>query len=485
VRIVSLSISIGFSKYEFPFKENINLIHSNKNSVGKTTLLRLILFSMGYPIPNLKGINFYKFDLDLCLMSDESIEFHVQRRQDFISYITDNEIVNFSLPHDLYMLHRKIFNIDNIEILENLLGSFYLDQEKGWTLLNRGIVIGKIRFTIEGLVRGLSERSDKDLIDRLDSLKRKRHKYKYMFDVSKYQSEIKKMGENIAFDTPDEEINTQVKILQNERLPISNELDRIRAVIKGNSRLIDMISSYNIIVVNDDGIEIPVKAHTIKGFDDNASYLIAKRKMYEKQITDIDKKIFNLQKQQNKEGVLINFETNEQAFDAKILNIALDQFELQKTLEKISEEIALLKNDITNKVKINNVIVMELYDSIKNLANKLQIGEIFIRPDKDFIFTDDLKSLSGAILHKIVFCFKMSYIKIISSHMGVKLPIILDSPSGREVDEINIAEMIEILKSDFSDHQIIIASIHTYSFENVNIIELTERLLKTDDSENF
>jgi hypothetical protein len=484
MKIVSISISTGLFKNEFPFKENINLIHSNKNSVGKTTLLRFILFSMGYPIPNLKGINFNKFDLDLCLMSDANIEFHVQRRQDFISYITDNEIINFSLPHDLYMLHRKIFNIDNIEILENLLGSFYLDQEKGWTLLNRGIAIGKIRFNIEGLVRGLSARSDKNLIDKLDSLKRKQHKYKYMFDVSKYQSEIKKMGENIAFDTPDEEINTQIKILQNERLPISNELDRIRSVIKGNSQLIDMISSYNIIVVNDDGVETPVNANTIKGFKDNANYLIAKRKIYEKQITDIDKKIFNLQKRLNKEGVLINFETNEQAFDAKILNIALDQIELQKTLEKISEEIALLRNDITNKIKINNDIVTELHNNIRKYANKLKIDETFIRPYQDFIFTDDLKSLSGAIFHKIVFCFKMSYVKIISSHTGVKLPIILDSPSGREVDEINVAEMIEILKNDFSDHQIIIASIHTYSFGNVNTIELTERLLKTDDLKN-
>jgi hypothetical protein len=260
-----------------------------------------------------------------------------------------------------------------------------------------------------------------------------------MFDVSKYQSEIKKMGENIAFDTPDEEINTQIRILQNERLPISNELDRIRAVIKGNSQLIDIISSYNIIVVNDDDIEIPVNASTIKGFKDNANYLIAKRKIYEKQITDIDKKIFNLQKRLNNEGVLINFETNEQAFDAKILNIALDQVEVQKTLNKISEEIALLKNDITNKVKINNVVVTELYNNIKNYANKLQIEEIFIRPCEDFVFTDNLKSLSGAIFHKIVFCFKISYIKIISSHTGVKLPIILDSPSGREVDDKNVA----------------------------------------------
>lgn len=32
----------------------------------------------------------------------------------------------------------------------------YVDQDKGWTLLNRGTVIGKIKFSIEELLAGLN-----------------------------------------------------------------------------------------------------------------------------------------------------------------------------------------------------------------------------------------------------------------------------------------------------------------------------------------
>lgn len=38
--------------------------------------------------------------------------------------------------------------------------------------------------------------------------------------------------------------------------------------------------------------------------------------------------------------------------------------------------------------------------------------------------------------------------------------------------------MMEILKRDFSDNQIIIASIFEYDFDNVNKIEIFDRLLE-------
>jgi hypothetical protein len=42
----------------------------------------------------------------------------------------------------------------------------------------------------------------------------------------------------------------------------------------------------------------------------------------------------------------------------------------------------------------------------------------------------------------------------------------------------NINEMIAILAKDFTDHQIIIASIHNnYAFSKKKVIELTDRLL--------
>jgi hypothetical protein len=58
------------------------------------------------------------------------------------------------------------------------------------------------------------------------------------------------------------------------------------------------------------------------------------------------------------------------------------------------------------------------------------------------------------------------------------LPIILDSPSGKEVDQSNVKLMMDILKRDFADHQIVIASIFHYDFDNVNVIEIKERLIE-------
>jgi hypothetical protein len=477
MKLISLNINSGLFSDFFSFSDGINLIHSKVNSVGKTTLLRFILFSLGYPIPDMKGINFDNFDLDLEIIDESNNKCHVQRRKDFISYITNEEASNFSLPSDLNKLHKLLFNIENNEVLENLLGSFYMDQEKGWTLLNRGIVIGKIRFNIEGLVRGLSDRSDKILLDKLASLKREMQKYKYMFDMAKYQKEVKKLGEDIAYDSPEEKIDTQIRILLNERLPIQDELDRIRNVIKDNKKFIDFISSYNIVVINSEGTEIRVNASTIKGFDDNVNYLITKRRFCEKDIFEIDRKINNLRKQQQKNDVLINLQTNTQVFDGRVLNIPIDQIVIDKAIKKIAEEIRFLETKITNKIKIKNPVVFELHESIKNYALKLNINEKYIRPYEDFIFTDDLKTLSGAILHKIVFCFKMSYIKTVRKYTGAILPIILDSPSGREIDEININEMMKILNADFTDHQIIIASIHTYRLDNIKKIEIVDHLL--------
>ena len=52
-------------------------------------------------------------------------------------------------------------------MLNNLLGTFYVDQEKGWTILNRGVVIGSNHFNIEELIRGLSNRDCDKLINKM------------------------------------------------------------------------------------------------------------------------------------------------------------------------------------------------------------------------------------------------------------------------------------------------------------------------------
>lgn len=82
------------------------------------------------------------------------------------------------------------------------------------------------------------------------------------------------------------------------------------------------------------------------------------------------------------------------------------------------------------------------------------------------------------MLHKTVFAFRLAYITEIEKRLSIKLPIILDSPSGKEVDQANIQLMINILKRDFSGNQIIIASIFKYDFESLNVIEIQNRLIE-------
>jgi hypothetical protein len=132
--------------------------------------------------------------------------------------------------------------------------------------------------------------------------------------------------------------------------------------------------------------------------------------------------------------------------------------------------------------KINNNVVSSISKDIVKYATELGLG------DKDsipitYLFTSNLKELSGAVLHKTAFAFRLAYIIAIEDALKIKLPIILDSPSGKEVDQANVKLMMEILKRDFADHQIIIASIFNYDFDEVNAIEIKEHLIEECENE--
>ena len=131
--------------------------------------------------------------------------------------------------------------------------------------------------------------------------------------------------------------------------------------------------------------------------------------------------------------------------------------------------------------KQDNGVVMELHNCISTYAKELDVSETYVSPNKDYIFTNDLKSLSGTILHKIVFSFKLAYIKLIKEKTGIVLPIVLDSPSGREVKHETVERMLHIIQRDFPDHQLIIASVYDYDLNNKRIIEFRGSLFDHQD----
>ena len=79
---------------------------------------------------------------------------------------------------------------------------------------------------------------------------------------------------------------------------------------------------------------------------------------------------------------------------------------------------------------------------------------------------------------QMCYIFKLSYIKAIEKNFNVVLPIIIDSPRTSELSEESSDAMMNILKRDFANNQIIIASIYEYCLPNINKISIINRLIE-------
>lgn len=480
MRFVEFTLKEGFFQKTVKFSEIANIIYSQKNTTGKTTFLRAMFYALGYPVPSTKGIKFDGMEFWLAVESNGK-QYKLYRHNSYLSLDDGNENVDYSLPSDFYEIHTLLTGCDNIDILDNLLGASYMDQEKGWTLLNRGKVVGNISFNIEALVRGLGGKECTDELLQLEAVKRQLKKYEYMHSVAEYQEAIHEAGEDIEFDAPEEVIDRRIEVLRAEREPIFDELKQIKSILRKNKVLAEYISDMKLTVQSSTGEEIPVTRETLVGFTDNNELLTARREMLAAELEDVNRKIASLEKQKGKAEQLFKVQTAIEAFDSDIKKISVDAIATQRIIEQLKRERQKLQELIRSMTKQDNGVVLELHNCISAYAQELDVSETYVAPNKDYIFTNDLKSLSGTILHKIVLSFKLAYIKLIREKTGIILPIVLDSPTGREVEHSTVEKMLRIIQRDYSEHQLIVASIHDYDLKDKKIIEFKNRLFSPTD----
>ena len=354
--------------------------------------------------------------------------------------MTNGEKKTYILPDQLHELHGIIFRTENQNILDNILGAIYADQEKGWTLLNRGTAIGSIRFNIEELIRGLSGCDCSDLIRSEKQLGRELSKYRQMSSVAKYRESIVAESGSLVADTYAVESDAAVSQLLIQQNALQNELKRIDKTLTDNKRIRHYVAEMKLMIQLPDGSTMPVTAENIVGLSDTIDYLIAKRKMVSSDLRTIMHRLSKVQKEQDTEEEQLAFFKSEsliEVFDKKIAAVPINAVAIEKEIKRLEKALKAIRREISIKTKSDT-----------------------------------------GVLHKTVFAFRLAYIVEIEKHLGIKLPIILDSPSGKEVDQANIQLMVNILKRDFADNQIIIASIFQYDFETVNVIEINNRLIE-------
>lgn len=473
--IQSLTITEGKKTKTYKFSPHANLVHSDDNTVGKTTLLRLMLYALGYQIPNTKNMKFEKCITQVVLTSNRKT-FHIKRENEYLLVDDETSTEYYILPTELNQFHAVVFGTDNNDVLNNLLGTFYMDQEKGWTLLNRGKVIGSISFSIEKLILGLSERDYQKLQSELQLLEREVKKYQQMRDIAQYQREIYEEKGDIVHDTYDETLQRDLSVYMFDVEALRKELKQITDTIADNTSIRKFIEKMSLWVKAPDGTKIPVNEDTIIGLDDNNDFLISRKHLLTSQIAKLEQKIENLRSMIYYQSQQPTTETLIESFDKNLSQIAIDAKAVTSILNELIERQTEVRRQLTELAKNNNDILEQMYSDILSYGVELGLTQ-YMSSGIGFVFTRNLKELTGATLMKMVFAFKMSYIRAVDRVLNIKLPLILDSPSGKELDQYNIQKLMDIINRDFSENQVIIASIYHYKIDNLTTIEMGRRVV--------
>ena len=470
----SLEIVNGYETKIFEFG-NKTEIYSNLNSVGKSTLLRLLFYSMGYPVPSTKKIKFSKLQTKLVIKTDQLII--LKRSKNDILLEIEGVSEALELPRDLYYILGKIFKTSNKNVLESLLGCIYLDQDKGWTLLNRGTVIGGIKFRIETLIEGISEKNISHLKVEANRIATELNKLSELQKIILFQSENFDLIDKSDFRTNKiSDLENRLLITRNNRNELLKKQSILKNILTKNEDYLKYIESLGLSVRCPDGGIVELTRDNISGFEDTQTMIELRVFHLGQEIEKLQKKEVELEQELNSSQYLVKVENPIELFEQRLQLITAPKEVIASEIKRLKED----KKEIEDRIRflLRDDINQHIFDSILKFAKKLNV-EDYLNSDKNFVFTSDLKSLSGTVLHKIVFCYKMAYIIELQNYLGLTLPIVLDSPSGREVDQKNIEDMFNILNDEFRDNQIIIASIFKYSRFNVDkLIDIQESLLE-------
>ncbi len=482
MRIEYLLISTGIFEKKFDFSNKNTLIFSNENSVGKTTLLRIILYSLGFKIPGTKLFPIEKYKYKTQIITDTGREIILIRES--INYIVRKEkkqqddLETYCLPDQLDQLHSILFNTEDVNILDNILGTFYLDQEKGWTLLNRGVVIGSIHFNLEEFIQGLSGRDCSELKREEIALEKELGKYEQISNFTKYKEAIEKADGSLLAENSDDDLNSQIDLKQIELNYAKKELSRIDSVLKSNKQFRSFINEMKLMVKTPQGEIVRVTTDNLLDFNDSLDYLIAKRGIQALTVKKLASTIDHLKAiKKQKDTSFFTVESISDAFDEMVQKFPYGYVKIEQIKDSLKKQLKQVRDQISERTMYNNEVVTSLYGNVIKYAEELGIGNGNTM-QLNYLFTSNLKVLSGAILHKTVFAFRLAYILEVKRLLGVKLPIIMDSPTGKEVNATNVELMINILNRDFSEHQIIIASIYDYNIPELKKIELKDHLLE-------
>lgn len=449
---------------EYTFGKDTLITTKGSNSKGKTTLIRFIIFALGFYIPLTDGMDSqnYKTKIEFEHNGDN----YIFEREDKIISISKNGMKILNETNE-YLL--SLFSMHSFEDIDNLLGCFYIDQEKGWTLLNRGRIIGKRTFNIEKLISLINKLTDvKNKIKENEKIDLENKKIKVF-------EEIKILKEKIALQEENKEVDQILKIeaeldrLNNEINNFKYEKKSLESLMNDKKIFIKKLFLYGLKIKIDNRIYI-INSDNLTGFEAEEKFIQLEINDLKKEIDILDEKIKYYKKQ------LENLRKDIKVFE-------LDEIIAKINITKENSERLIVKKEKNSKLKReNNKYIKESLDEnvnniwkiLKKILLDLNISQEYLV--KDIIYRSKLSGISGTQLHKLTFALKLSLLVYIKEKLKIELPFIIDSPMSGEVNIETANLMLKIARRELGESQIIVSSVYdkySLNFDKIIVLDKT------------
>lgn len=449
---------ISNSSFVFPFGEK-TLISSSDNTVGKTSLIRFLLHSLGYKVPSTHGLKMNQY-VTVLFFAKGNNEYSIERNGNKCTvYNSDHSIkkeYNVSNTEERNGLHSFIFDVDNPTVIENLLGCFYIDQDNGWKVAAKGKVIDSNKFSCASLVSGFLNSDEIMSLDNSIS--------QLAGEIQKYQS-IKKtlsLGEELldydnVEDKLDNDVETTLKsqqVLQLKINELQSQISQYEKIINDNNKIVELIDNLKLVIKLPNNTQMLLSKDALLDFDENQSIVemqLAEAKM---RLGDLKKKI-TISRQTEGFKELKAIETlSKKAYNA-VLSSGIKPSQLDNMISHSKKELLSLREQLKKLLSIDSqyapLLINSITDELKRFSENrdLQI--------KDVLTMSVGSRFSGIELHDICFAYTIGTYRFIKSQ-GIEIPLIIDSPGSGERVPSDLAELIKYITNDIQGSQIVIST---------------------------
>src|SRR5699024_6241570 len=268
-----------------------SIISSKYNKKGKSTLLRVILYALGFEVVRTNGIANLDLKTNIKILTDDLEEIQIFRNNEkvILEESSSDRKRELHLPEDQEVLQSTFFDFNNGKLLENFLGTFYFEQGRGYSLINNGVVTPKNRFNLKELVTQLVP----EVEEKLKEIEKKEITIRRNKAAINAINAVLKDNDNFIEEDNQDEITIQnINSLKFKLKQLKRKKRTILESIEDNNKLLEYIGKLKLRLRLSDKSVVVVTSDKIEGMENISNYLISEKTVVNNQIKETKQLIY-------------------------------------------------------------------------------------------------------------------------------------------------------------------------------------------------